>query len=109
MSFTQCVELPRPKPPLGGHRDRLLVLLLVLLLLLVILIVRKRRAALVLLALVVAIAAALVFYLGRPKPVTQLSREVAGLQPGKAYFWKVIAQDGKGGTVESETRRLAIQ
>lgn len=110
MSFAQCVELPRPTAPLGGHRDQLLIALLVLLLLLLILIVRaRRRGALVLLALVVAVLLALVFYLGRGKPVTQLSREVAGLQPGKAYFWKVVAQDGKGGLVESETRRLAIK
>ena len=28
------------------------------------------------------------------------------LDSGKAYFWKVIAEDGKGGNTESETRRL---
>jgi hypothetical protein len=33
----------------------------------------------------------------------------SGLQPGKAYFWKVITEDGKGGTVESETRRIQIK
>jgi len=31
---------------------------------------------------------------------------VINLAPGRAYFWKVIADDGKGGSVESETRRF---
>jgi hypothetical protein len=30
------------------------------------------------------------------------------LDPGQSYFWKVITEDGKGGTAESETRRVMI-
>lgn len=32
--------------------------------------------------------------------------EVMGLDLGRAYYWKVIAEDGKGGTTESEIRRF---
>ena len=39
----------------------------------------------------------------------EISRIVPELKPGKVYFWKVIAEDGKGGTVESETRRLEVK
>lgn len=35
-----------------------------------------------------------------------IARTVARLQPGQTYFWKVIAEDGKGATVESETRTI---
>ena len=38
-----------------------------------------------------------------------VSKTVSELESGKAYFWKVIAEDGKGGTVESETRRFEIE
>jgi len=33
----------------------------------------------------------------------------AKLQSGKSYFWKVIAEDSKGGTTESETRRFVVK
>src|SRR5262249_47840292 len=35
-----------------------------------------------------------------------ISRTVSKLGSGKAYFWKIIAEDAKGGTVESQTRRF---
>ena len=38
-----------------------------------------------------------------------LTRTVFNLKSGTAYFWKVIAEDGKGGTVESETLRLEVK
>jgi hypothetical protein len=38
-----------------------------------------------------------------------ISWRVSKLKSGKAYFWKVIAEDGKGGTVESQTRRFEIK
>jgi len=37
------------------------------------------------------------------------SARVGDLKPGKAYFWKVIAEDGKGGTAESEIRRFEFK
>ncbi|MGE5603232.1 MAG: fibronectin type III domain-containing protein, partial [Nitrososphaerales archaeon] len=38
-----------------------------------------------------------------------LSYTISRLEPGRAYFWKVIAEDGKGGTVESQTRRFEMK
>jgi hypothetical protein len=34
---------------------------------------------------------------------------VSGLKAGQAYFWKVVVDDGQGGTVESELRRFATR
>jgi len=39
----------------------------------------------------------------------EITRTVRELKPGKVYFWKVIGEDGKGGTVESETRRFEVK
>lgn len=40
-----------------------------------------------------------------PEAVTTI---VTQLEPG-AYYWKVFAEDGKGGTVESEIRRFQVE
>jgi hypothetical protein len=37
------------------------------------------------------------------------SQTVSKFKSGQVYFWKVIAEDGKGGSVESETRRFTIK
>ena len=42
------------------------------------------------------------------KPTTELSRAVY-LQSGQSYFWKVLAEDGKGGASESQTRRVTAK
>ncbi|HEY0708429.1 MAG TPA: hypothetical protein VGG33_16605 [Polyangia bacterium] len=42
-------------------------------------------------------------------PANTLSRTVFDLKPRTAYFWKVIVEDGRGGTVESPIRRLATR
>ncbi len=39
----------------------------------------------------------------------QVLTALAKLETGKAYYWKIIAEDGKGGTVESETRRFEVK
>ncbi len=38
-----------------------------------------------------------------------VTKSVANLESGKAYFWKVIVEDGNGGTVESETYRFEVK
>jgi Divergent InlB B-repeat domain len=38
-----------------------------------------------------------------------LSQAVGKLTSGKGYFWKVIAEDGNGGSTESETRRFTVK
>jgi hypothetical protein len=67
---------------------------------------KHRRLVLVLVALAILPAVLLAFYLGRANVV---SATAAQLEPGKVYFWKVIAQDGQGGTVESQTRRFVVR
>lgn len=108
LTFNHCRELPRHLTILDGYNVNLLLLLLAILLaLLILLFLRYRRARILagMLLLLVLVAVILLFYYGR---ATTLTHEVT-LQPGRTYFWKVIAQDGKGGTVESETRRLATK
>jgi hypothetical protein len=38
-----------------------------------------------------------------------LTQSDSSLESGKAYFWKVIVEDGNGGTTESETYRFTIR
>ncbi|HEY3028043.1 MAG TPA: hypothetical protein VGJ55_17980 [Pyrinomonadaceae bacterium] len=108
-NFSQCVDMPTQMGMLGGLSNcALLVIILVICLLIVIVLfirAKKGRLLLALLALVIVIALLLVLYYCRG---SNASRTVQ-LQPGKAYFWKVIVEDGKGGTVESETRRFAVK
>lgn len=68
----------------------------------------RRRVLLWLVIILTLAGAILAFYLcGRS--TTALSKTVSELEAGKAYYWKVIAEDGKGGTTESETRRFEIK
>jgi hypothetical protein len=105
-NFNQCKVLPKQMGMFGGFDLYLLLaILIVCLLVLIVLLVRakKGRGLLALLAIVVLVAVVLIILFGR---AGDTSRTVAELTPGKAYFWKVIAEDGKGGTVESKTRRF---
>lgn len=40
---------------------------------------------------------------------TTMSKTVFDLKRGQAYYWKVIAEDGKGGVSESVIRRFAVR
>ena len=98
----------------GGLLYALLVLLLGLLLLAILLWLGMKKRPVLLYVLVIAILAGVVvaFYLGKTKYQSggaMLAKSVPGLQSGKAYYWKVIADDGKGGTTESEIRRFEIK
>lgn len=86
----------------------LLVLLLGCLLFAVLILMgmKKKPYLLVLVAIAVLVAVILAFYFCGSKTV---SRTVTELEPGKAYYWKVIAEDGKGGSVESKTRHFEIE
>jgi hypothetical protein len=42
------------------------------------------------------------------QPTRELARTVT-LEPGKAYLWKVLAEDGKGGSTESHTWRVTAK
>lgn len=81
---------------------------------LVLLGLKKRPGLPIVLVLAILAVVALVYYRGRRAnvPVTNaqmVTATVVDLQPHQAYFWKVIAEDGQGGTVESETRRLEMK
>lgn len=100
--------------PGGLMRNRfsypLLVLLLGILLLIVLFFLglRRRPWVLAVVAVVIVAAVILIFYVRKPNP-GMLAKNVSGLQSGKSYYWKVIAEDGKGGTSESETRRFDVK
>jgi hypothetical protein len=95
----------------GRYYYPLLVLLIGLLSLLLLFFLgfRRRPWVLAVIALVILVGVVLAFYLKRgSNPQTLTARAASTLQTGKAYYWKVIVEDGKGGTVESETRRFDV-
>jgi hypothetical protein len=115
-SFSKCVLAEAPGVTTSSWRGGLFYALLVLLLgclLLAILIwlgLKKQPVLLYLLMIAILAGVILAFYLGRTRSSSgTLAKTVSGLESGKAYYWKVIAEDGKGGTVESETRRFQIK
>lgn len=42
-------------------------------------------------------------------PVTPIVFTVTGLPPGTTYYWKIIADDGQGGTSESAARSFTVR
>lgn len=92
----------------GGASCALLVLVLGCLLFVVLFFMgmKKKPGLLVLVAIAILAAVIFAYYSGGSGSV---SKKVSELESGKAYFWKVIAEDGKGGTVESKTRRLEVK
>ncbi len=120
--FNRCLRLGDggPLDDLLGNvlpprvKDRLpswtcLALLLVLLLIVLLLIIRLRRRALipVLISLVIGLAVWLILCRGVADP--PLGRTVEDLEPGKVYFWKVVAETEDGVVMESPTRRFETQ
>jgi hypothetical protein len=67
---------------------------------------KNQRGRLLLFALAILAAIGFVLYNGLQ---TKMSSQVMGLESGKAYFWKVIVEDGQGGTNESEMRRFHVK
>jgi len=70
---------------------------------------KNRRGLLALVALATLIAAILAYYLCGANTGATASKTVAELASGKDYFWKVIVEDGNGGSTESETRRFTTK
>jgi hypothetical protein len=111
-TFQDCTLVPDPIGPWKGSvRCAGLVALIgfVLLVLVILLGGRKRPIPLLLAFLLVMAAVALAYYLCRTHIVPSTMKATAGLESGKAYYWKVIAEDAQGGTVESETRRFDVK
>lgn len=67
---------------------------------------KHKRVLLILLAIAILPAVLLAFYFGR---TTVVSTTVAQLQPGKVYFWRVIAEDDQGVAIESPVRRFIVR
>jgi hypothetical protein len=42
-------------------------------------------------------------------PIQEMSHTVTGLNPSALYYWKVVADDGRGGTSTSEVRSFTTQ
>ena len=115
VSFKDCDASSIQTGSVGQRRGilyALLVLLLICLLLaiLIFLFVRQRRVLLALAGIILVVAVILAFYIGRTRTSSALaSKTVSTLKPGQTYLWKVIVDDGKGGTNESKTQRFTIQ
>jgi hypothetical protein len=70
---------------------------------------KKKPGLLILLALAILAAVMMAYFMCGRSGGSNFKEVSSGLQPGKAYFWKVITEDGKGGAAESETRRIHIK
>ncbi len=81
----------------------------VLLAVLILLGMKHKRGLLGLVVLVILVLVILAYFAGSSGAVQTASKTVTTLEPGKAYFWKVIAEDTKGGSTESETRRFTTK
>lgn len=105
--FNKCgvVAAGRPSAVLYAGAVGLLALLLFIVLLF--LAFQHKRVVLALAAIVIlaSILAALV----ASRSAAALTTTVAQLQPGKVYFWRVIAEDSEGGMVESPVRRFLVR
>jgi hypothetical protein len=112
-TFNKCVATPLVTASgRGGGFYALIVALLGCLLLVILFFLGLKKKPVLLSLMVIAILAGVViaFYIGRTRTDSAtLAKTVSGLQPGKDYYWKVIAEDGKGGTSESETRRFTTK
>jgi hypothetical protein len=87
----------------------LLALVVCLLLVLFLILVRKQKRPVLLILLTIAVVASVivVIYIRRTRNESgTLAKTVSELKAGTDYSWKVIAEDGKGGMSESETRRF---
>lgn len=108
-TFNQCVDMPMQMGMFGGLSKCALLLLILIICLAIVIVLfiraKKGRFLLALLAIVIVVAILLVIYYCRGSGTSRTLQ----LQAGKGYYWKVIAEDGKGGTVESETRRFAVK
>lgn len=111
-NFNKCELMPTATSRWNGIWPYLLLLLLIICLLLALLIfMRNRRPALLGFAVILILAAVILgVYISKTRTSSgTLAKTVSGLESGKAYYWKVVTEDGKGGTVESETRRFQIK
>ena len=87
----------------------ILLLLLVLIIILYFVLYKEKRKWFYLLSLLLFILAFVLCKYWCKDKSTTVNYTVENLQHGKAYLWKVIADDGKGGITHSESRRVIIK
>jgi hypothetical protein len=107
-------EVIQSQPTKGGENTPyiLLVALIGISLLLVLIArgIKKRTTLLIIVAAVAVTTIILTYRFGGPvRDSTTITRSVTGLESGQTYYWKVFAEDGKGGTIESQTRSFTIR
>lgn len=118
--LNRCVKLDGPlvavlPPDLAQHltpevcRACLITLIVIVIVIAVVLIFRFKRSGLLPTLILAAIVLAILFALCRMSAQVPLKTSVADVQPGKVYFWKVVAETTEGITVESRTRRFEVK
>lgn len=70
---------------------------------------RNKFISLVVVSMLTAVMVSGCSLLDMTTRIDTVGKTVSGLESNKAYFWKVIAQDDKGGSTESETWRFTTQ
>jgi hypothetical protein len=96
----------------GGSKRCALIISLValgLIIILYLLLRKKRKWLFWLLTLLVLIIAFLLFKWCGKEQGPSMKWEVPTLKPAKAYYWKVIVEDGQGGRTESQMHRFELQ
>ncbi|MGR9037486.1 MAG: hypothetical protein ACU83O_13025, partial [Gammaproteobacteria bacterium] len=110
-TFSQCDFSPANAAAMSAGFKCIALAVLIVGLVLVLWLFRsklQKRGLLVLIILAV-LAALFVAICLIDMGAKSVTKSVPELQAGKAYNWKVFAEDGKGGTTESETRRFTIK
>ena len=111
--FSQA-EIITPDSVSGGFSFPLLILLLGCLLWAILfwLGLRRKPAWLAIAAMLILVCVYFAYYYdkgGPGSPGATMAKSVRNLESGKSYYWKVLAEDGKGGTVQSAIRRFDVE
>lgn len=117
-TFKDCQVLPEVGASQGSDilsaGIGLWLLILWLLVILLISTLIKKRYGLAILALIAIVIVLIIMFISHSaeelvSAPTTMSQTLSDLESGKAYYWKVIAEDGQGGTTESEMRRFSVK
>lgn len=85
------------------------VLAALLFFVLLLILLKKKHNALTVIAILLLIALVVIYFYCCKHQGGPVSAVATELKAGEAYYWKVLADDGKGGTVESETYRFELK
>lgn len=111
-TFNSCDSVSSQTVSSSGFNQYIVLVILLGSLIFVLLILvglKKRHDILVLFALAILIALIVAYLFGQSGTVvSQDTQTVSSLKSGNTYYWKVIAEDDKGGSTESETRRFTV-